>query len=180
MHLQDSHDTLGQQAAEVPISHSMTHMHAVPPKDIAAAWNMPTAEMHRPVDAAAAFNNNSSYSTAFLSSNGHASKPSGHARQSPAHGPAHGQGIAKGPFGVGAGGGFSAGKGGPLQQPPGLVCPLTKVCCLQGGVIFCCTGKLLTLHLLLQLICLRFSLNSSQVHMCGSITRCMVSCTEVT
>ena len=128
---QDSHDILGRQSPEAPASLSMSNMHAVPPKDIAAAWNMPSAEMHRPVDAAAAFNNNSSYSTAFLSSNGHANRPSGHSRQGPMqgglNGHAHGQSSVKGHFGGGAAAGGGPPKGAHTQQPPGLICPLTKV-----------------------------------------------------
>ena len=52
-------------------------MHAVPPKDIAAAWNLTPADMHKRVDAAAAFSNNSSYSIGFLNSNGLSAKPTG-------------------------------------------------------------------------------------------------------
>lgn len=130
--VQDSHDALGRQSPEAPAGLSMTHMHAVPPKDIAAAWNVPSADMHRPVDAAAAFNNGGSYSTAFLSSNGHASQPSGqalgHAQSGSLHGHPHGQGNSKGSFVAGANGVFgAASRGSNLQQPPGLICPLTKV-----------------------------------------------------
>ena len=55
----------------------MTHMNAVPPKDIAAAWNLTPADMHKRVDAAAAFSNNSSYSIGFLNSNGLSGKQTG-------------------------------------------------------------------------------------------------------
>ena len=127
--VQDSHDALGRQSPEAPAGLSMTHLHAVPPKDIAAAWNVPSADMHRPVDAAAAFNNGGSYSTAFLSSNGHAMQPSGqapgHARL---HGHPHGQGNGKGSCVTGANGLFgAASRGSNMQQPQGLICPLTKV-----------------------------------------------------
>ena len=65
------------------MTHTVSHMHAVPPKDIAAAWNLAPADMHRRVDAAAAFNNNSSYSTAFLNSNGVSGKHPGSRASAP-------------------------------------------------------------------------------------------------
>ena len=135
---QESQDLLGRQSPEASMSHSVSHMPAVPPKDIAAAWNLAPADMHRRVDAAAAFNNNSSYSTAFLNTNGFSSKLSG------------GRPSAPGPIGqlpqparLSQGGqipqaaqtvqpGYSAVHAAPFrpraqQLPTGLVCPLTKV-----------------------------------------------------
>ena len=108
-------------------------MHAVPPKDIAAAWNLTPADMHKRVDAAAAFNNNSSYSTAFLNSNGFAGKlpgtrvaASGQIPQ-PGQTPQAGQ-IPQVPFGnVHAVPFRPAARGAAQQGLPMLVCPLTKV-----------------------------------------------------
>ena len=124
------------------MGHSMSHMHAVPPKDIAAAWDLTPADMHKRVDAAAAFNNNSSYSTAFLNSNGfaghtpstRASHP-GQLGQAPqgqipqaGQAPPGGQ-MPQVPFGnVHAVPFRPAGRGMLQQVLPGLVCPLTKVC----------------------------------------------------
>ena len=120
----------------------MSHMHAVPPKDIAAAWDLTPADMHKRVDAAAAFNNNSSYSTAFLNSNGFASHtqgtrgghpsqlgqaPQGQVPQA-SQAPQGGQ-MQQVPFGnVHAVPFRPAGRGVLQQALPGLVCPLTKVC----------------------------------------------------
>ena len=117
----------------------LSHMHAVPPKDIAAAWNLTPADMHKRVDAAAAFNNNSSYSTAFLNSNGFAGKPPG-TRAAPSgqipqpgqnpqagHVPQAGQ-VPQVPFGnVHAVPFRPAARGAAQQGLPMLVCPLTKV-----------------------------------------------------
>ena len=124
----------------------MSHAHVVPPKDIAAAWNLTPADMHKHVDAAAAFNNNSSYSTAFLNSNGHSGKLPGN------RGGAFGQ-PGQLPHGVSTpqssqmpqvplgGGQIPQSVYGALHAPPfrpgaqrlsqqlpaGVVCPLTKV-----------------------------------------------------
>ncbi|KAL0044010.1 hypothetical protein WJX82_001910 [Trebouxia sp. C0006] len=43
--LQESQDFLGRQSPES--SMGLSHMHAVPPKDIAAAWNLTPADMHK-------------------------------------------------------------------------------------------------------------------------------------
>ena len=123
----------------------LSHMHAVPPKDIAAAWNLTPADMHKRVDAAAAFNNNSSYSTAFLNSNGFAGKLPGtraavsgqipqpgqipQAGQTPqaGHGPQGGQ-APQVPFGNVHAVPFRPAARGVVQHGlPMLVCPLTKV-----------------------------------------------------
>lgn len=136
--LQESHDLLGRQSPEASVTHSMSHMHAVPPKDIAAAWNLAPADMHRRVDAAAAFNNNSSYSTAFLNSNGVTGKHLGTRAAAPG---AVGQLPQAGQLpssqappaapqsGLNAAHAVHAAPFRPRsQQPPvGLVCPLTKV-----------------------------------------------------
>ncbi len=125
------------------MSHTVSHMHAFPPKDIAAAWNLTPADMHKRVDAAAAFNNNSSYSTAFLNSNGlsngklpgsRAGAPS-QIGQQPRGGQVpqgaqipQGSQIPQGAFGnVHAAPFRPGGRGLPHQAPAPLVCPLTKV-----------------------------------------------------
>lgn len=125
----------------------LSHMHTVPPKDIAAAWNLTPADMHKRVDAAAAFNNNSSYSTAFLNSNGFAGKlPGTRAAASgqipqPQPGQNHQAGqtpqggqVAQGgqapqvPFGNVHAVPFRPAARGVVQHGlPMLVCPLTKV-----------------------------------------------------
>ena len=124
------------------MAHSVSHMHAVPPKDIAAAWNLAPADMHRRVDAAAAFNNNSSYSTAFLNSNGvTGNHPGTRAAVSGAAGqlPQAGQLLGShappdAPQQVSQSGlnAMHAVHAAPFhprskQPPAGLVCPLTKV-----------------------------------------------------
>lgn len=135
--MQESQDLLGRQSPEASMTHCVSHMHAVPPKDTAAAWNL-AADMHRRVDAAAAFNNNSSYSTAFLNSNGVSSKHPGSRAGAP--GPA-GQlpraeqlpgGQAPPAATQLSQSGLSAVHAAPFrprsqQVPAGLVCPLTKV-----------------------------------------------------
>lgn len=140
--VQESHDLLGRQSPEASVTHSMSHMHAVPPKDIAAAWNLAPADMHRRVDAAAAFNNNSSYSTAFLNSNGVTGKHLGTRAAAPGAAgqlpqsrqlqgsqapPAAPQQVSQ--SGLNAAHAVHAAPFRPRsQQPPvGLVCPLTKV-----------------------------------------------------
>ena len=139
--MQESQDMLGRQSPEASLTHSVSHMHAVPPKDIAAAWNLAPADMHRRVDAAAAFNNNSSYSTAFLNSNGATGKPgtraavSGAAGQLPQAGhllgsqapPAVPQQVSQ--SGLNAAHAVHAAPFRPRSQqlPAGLICPLTKV-----------------------------------------------------
>ena len=139
--MQESQDMLGRQSPEASLTHSVSHMHAVPPKDIAAAWNLAPADMHRRVDAAAAFNNNSSYSTAFLNSNGATGKPgtraavSGAAGQLPQAGhllgsqapPAAPQQVSQ--SGLNAAHAVHAAPFRPRSQqlPAGLICPLTKV-----------------------------------------------------
>ena len=135
---QESQDLLGRQSPEASMSHSVSHMPAVPPKDIAAAWNLAPADMHGRVDAAAAFNNNSSYSTAFLNTNGFSSKLSGSRPSAP--GPT---GQLPQPAQLPQGGqvpqaaqtaqpGYSAVHTAPFRPraqhlPAGVVCPLTKV-----------------------------------------------------
>lgn len=136
--MQESQDLLGRQSPEASMTHSVSHMHAVPPKDIAAAWNLAPADMHRRVDAAAAFNNNSSYSTVFLNSNGASGRhPSTRAAVSGAAGqlPQAGQLLgsqappAAHQSGLNALHAVHAAPFRPRsQQPPaGLICPLTKV-----------------------------------------------------
>ena len=140
--MQESQDLLGRQSPEASLTHSASHMHAVPPKDIAAAWNLAPADMHRRVDAAAAFSNNSSYSTAFLYSNGASGKHpgtraavSGAAGQLPQAGQLMGsQAPPAAPQQVSQSG-LNAVHAAPFrprsqQQPPGLICPLTKVTAL--------------------------------------------------
>ena len=143
--MQESQDLLGRQSPEASMTHSVSHTHAVPPKDIAAAWNLASADMHRRVDAAAAFNNNSSYSTAFLNSNGASGKHpgtraavSGAAGQLPQAGqllgsqapPAAHQQVSQ--SGLNAVHAVHAAPFRPRsQQPPArLICPLTKVTAL--------------------------------------------------
>lgn len=120
------------------MTHSVSHMHAVPPRDIAAAWNLAPADMHRRVDAAAAFNNNSSYSTAFLNSNGIFGKHPGSRADAPGPAgqlPQAGQlpGSQAPPAATQLSqSGLSAVHAAPFrprsqQAPAGLVCPLTKV-----------------------------------------------------
>lgn len=140
---QESQDLLGRQSPES--SMGLSHMHAVPPKDIAAAWNLTPADMHKRVDAAAAFNNNSSYSTAFLNSNGFAGKLPGTRAAASGQIPQPGQIPQAGqtpqgsqvpqggqapqvPFGNVHAVPFRPAARGVVQHGlPMLVCPLTKV-----------------------------------------------------
>ena len=134
--MQESQDLLGRQSPEASMSHSVSHMHAVPPRDIAAAWNLAPSDMHRRVDAAAAFNNNSSYSTAFLNSNGPVSKLPARRANGPASASQLPQSGQLPQAGQAPQSGFSAVHAAPfrprsqqLQQqlPAGLICPVTKV-----------------------------------------------------
>ena len=137
--MQESQDLLGRQSPEASMTHSASHMHAVPPKDVAAAWNLAPADMHRRVDAAAAFNNNSSYSTAFLNSNGVSRKHPGMragVQGSAGHLPQAGQVMgSQDPPAVPqqlSQSSLNAVHAAPFrprsQQPlSGLLCPLTKV-----------------------------------------------------
>lgn len=135
--LQESQDLLGRQSPES--SMGLSHTHALPPKDIAAAWNLTPADMHKRVDAAAAFNNNSSYSTAFLNSNGFAGKLPGARPAASGQIPQPGQNPQAGhvpqgsqvpqvPFGNVHAVPFRPAARGVVQHGlPMLVCPLTKV-----------------------------------------------------